>query len=100
MELCAQTLATKLSAGAHRPLCHCLNVMEAEVREAIADHDLHSVRGVAKVCGAGGGCTACHRHIKRLLNEHAVECRMNSLAHEEIGVCQVMSFAEFETVVC
>jgi len=60
-----------------RPLCHCLNVTEPEVREAIQQHDLVTVRGVAQACGAGGGCTACHRHLKRLLNENTVAKRMN-----------------------
>lgn len=59
-----------------RPLCHCLGVSHAEVRETIEQHDLVSVRGVTQACGAGGGCTACHRHLKRLLNENAVAKRM------------------------
>jgi bacterioferritin-associated ferredoxin len=59
-----------------RALCHCLNVTEPEVRDAIETNDLVTVRGVAQACGAGGGCTACHRHLKRLLNEHVVAKRM------------------------
>ena len=81
MELCdPQNLTMECPTAASRPLCHCLNISEDEVREAIADHDLQTVRGVAKVCGAGGGCTACHRHIKRLLNEQIVQGRMESLS--------------------
>lgn len=80
MELCeTKSVGSAQLNGSSRPLCHCLNVAEVEVREAIEVHDLQSVRSVAKVCGAGGGCTACHRHIKRLLNEHAVQHRMQSV---------------------
>jgi bacterioferritin-associated ferredoxin len=46
-------------------------VTEGEIREAIADGELCHVRQVAHACGAGGGCTACHRHIKRYLHEAA-----------------------------
>jgi len=53
-----------------RPLCHCLRVMEADVRDTIITCELSTVREVTRACGAGGGCMACHRHIKRLLAEH------------------------------
>ncbi|WP_029246859.1 (2Fe-2S)-binding protein [Schlesneria paludicola] len=59
-----------------RPLCHCFGVSHAEVQETIEQNDLVSVRGITQVCGAGGGCTACHRHLKRLLNENAVAKRL------------------------
>lgn len=80
MELCVTSdSATNHVGEVQRPLCHCLNVSETEIRDAIQSHDLQTVRAVAKTCGAGGGCTACHRHIKRLLNEHTVERRMQSV---------------------
>ncbi len=56
-----------------RPLCHCLGVHADEIRDAIADGGLATVRQVTQSCGAGGGCTACHRHIKRFLAEAAAE---------------------------
>jgi bacterioferritin-associated ferredoxin len=59
-------------------MCHCLGVDADEIRDAIEQHDLSSVRGVTNACGAGGGCTACHRHIKRMLQEHALQKRMAS----------------------
>lgn len=80
MELCdPQNHVRQCPTEATRPLCHCLNISEDEVRDAIADQYLQTVRGVAKACGAGSGCTACHRHIKRLLNEQLVQGRMQSL---------------------
>jgi len=56
-----------------RPLCHCLNVSSDEVRQAIDAGGLQSVRQVSQACGAGSGCTSCHRHIKRLLAQSAQE---------------------------
>lgn len=54
-----------------RIICHCLGVTELEIREAIVAEGLATVRQVAQACGAGSGCTACHRHIKRYLQEAA-----------------------------
>jgi bacterioferritin-associated ferredoxin len=54
-----------------RPICHCLGVTEAEIRQTIVEGELASVRQVAHACGAGSGCTACHRHIRRYLHEAA-----------------------------
>ena len=80
MELCdPQNRVLQSPSEVTRPLCHCLGISEGEVREAIVEHELQTVRGVAKICGAGGGCTACHRHIKRLLNEQIIQARMQSL---------------------
>lgn len=56
-----------------RPVCHCLGIHADEIRQVIADEDLTNVRQVTKSCGAGGGCTACHRHIKRYLAEATAE---------------------------
>ena len=53
------------------PVCHCLGVTEREIRQVIAEIEPCTIRQVAHACGAGGGCTACHRHIKRYLHEAA-----------------------------
>jgi bacterioferritin-associated ferredoxin len=62
-----------LFCSTNRPLCHCLNVDADEVRAAIDDGGLQTVRQVSQACGAGGGCTSCHRHIKRMLAEAAAD---------------------------
>lgn len=67
-----------------RPMCHCLDVHADEVQTCIAEQDLATVRGVTKACGAGGGCTSCHRHIKRMLHEHATQKRMTAPANVAI----------------
>lgn len=56
-----------------RPICHCLGIEEQTIRTTIEQQDLANVRQVTIACGAGGGCTACHRHIKRYLAEHRAE---------------------------
>lgn len=56
-----------------RPICHCLGVDELDIRSTIEQQDLVNVRQVTTACGAGGGCTACHRHIKRYIAEHRAE---------------------------
>lgn len=61
------------ASAAARPLCHCLNVHADEIRQAIDESGLCTVRQVTQTCGAGGGCMACHRHIKRMLAEAAAE---------------------------
>lgn len=60
----------------HRPLCHCLGVHADEIRTCIEEMGAETVREVTRGCGAGGGCTACHRHIKRLILEAAARERM------------------------
>lgn len=73
--------------SAARPLCHCLRVYEDEIRQTIDEHQLASVKQVTQSCGAGGGCTACHRHIKRFLRE-AAEARA-----AEAGIESACGFA-------
>lgn len=63
-----------------RPVCHCLSVHAVEIHTCITEQDLSTVRHVTKACGAGGGCTSCHRHIKRMLAEHAAQKRMTPIA--------------------
>lgn len=101
MELCnPQNLVLQNPTIATRPLCHCLNISEGEVREAIEEHGLQTVRGVAKACGAGGGCTACHRHIKRLLNEQVVQNRLQPLNGIDAMQPEFSSFPMLEPAVC
>ncbi len=80
MDFGQHTLAqNQAHAESHRPICHCLNVTEGEIRQVIADHDPQSVRGVSQICGAGAGCMSCHRHIRRMLNERVLYRRAQAL---------------------
>jgi len=71
-------LATSAATPSTRPVCHCLRVEEEEIRDAIDDAGCQTVRQVTAACGAGGGCTACHRHIKRYLAEAARAVEMQT----------------------
>ena len=61
--------ALSAPATAARPayLCHCLKVTADQVQDAVAFAGCESVAEVTDRCGAGGGCTACHRRIRALL---------------------------------
>ena len=65
----AAPLTAPLTEAAARSayLCHCLKVTPDEVRDAIDFAGCGSVDEVTSHCGAGGGCTACHRKIRALI---------------------------------
>jgi bacterioferritin-associated ferredoxin len=48
-------------------VCHCLQVSESTLTDAIAVCGLASVREVCRETGAGGGCTACHARLREML---------------------------------
>ncbi|WP_145262463.1 (2Fe-2S)-binding protein [Calycomorphotria hydatis] len=65
----APVAATSAQPGSHcRYLCHCFRVTEGEIRTVI-ESGCEDVRDVTRSCNAGGGCTACHRKIRRLFAE-------------------------------
>jgi len=55
-----------------RVVCRCLQVTEEQVVVAIATLEIRSLRELQQTTGAGEGCTACHRKLKALINEHAM----------------------------
>jgi NAD(P)H-nitrite reductase large subunit len=50
-------------------ICHCLEVSESTVADAVAICGLLSIKEVCRETGAGSGCTACHARIKELLRK-------------------------------
>jgi NAD(P)H-nitrite reductase large subunit len=48
-------------------MCHCLQVKESQIVDAIAITGAETVRDVIQHTGAGAGCTACHCRIRELL---------------------------------
>jgi bacterioferritin-associated ferredoxin len=58
-------------AAIDKIVCHCLRVRESQIAEAISNgsESVNGVKDVIDQTGAGGGCTACHCTIRRLLAE-------------------------------
>lgn len=54
-----------------RMVCHCLQVTEEMLLDALRTFELRSVKDIRCQTGAGDGCTACHRRLKRYLEEKA-----------------------------
>ena len=48
-------------------LCHCLEITEQDVTEMATSRGLTQLSEVIGCTGAGSGCTACHRAIRRHL---------------------------------
>lgn len=48
-------------------VCRCLQVCQSSLVDAVERCALANLQDVARETGAGSGCTACHRTIRRLL---------------------------------
>jgi bacterioferritin-associated ferredoxin len=56
-----------------RMVCHCLQVTEDALLRALDTLNLVSVKDICKHTGAGDGCTACHRRLRKYLEQrHAL----------------------------
>ena len=62
-----------LTVESDRIVCHCLQVRESQMRECVTTLGLETVSQVKAHCGAGGGCTACHRRIREIIAAHRRE---------------------------
>ncbi len=54
-----------------RVVCRCLQVTDAALVEALATHDLRTLKDVRRHTGAGDGCTACHRELAAYLEAYS-----------------------------
>jgi bacterioferritin-associated ferredoxin len=54
-----------------RIVCHCLQVTEEMLLEAVATFELRTVKDVRRHTGAGDGCTACHKRLGQYLERRA-----------------------------
>ncbi|MBI3866431.1 MAG: (2Fe-2S)-binding protein [Planctomycetia bacterium] len=50
-------------------ICHCLDISEGTVADAIAICGLTTLKEICRETGAGGGCTACHARLRELLRK-------------------------------
>jgi bacterioferritin-associated ferredoxin len=53
-----------------RAVCHCLQVTEEMLLDALHTFDLRNLKEVRERTGAGDGCTACHRQLRAYLERH------------------------------
>jgi len=53
-----------------RVVCRCLQVTEVELVEALTTREVQDLKDVRRHTGAGSGCMACHRLIRRYLERH------------------------------
>jgi bacterioferritin-associated ferredoxin len=51
-------------------LCHCLQITEEMLHDALVSLNLATLNDVRQATGAGDGCTACHHRIKSVLETH------------------------------
>lgn len=58
-------------------ICHCLEISESTVADAVAICGLASVKEICRETGAGSGCTACHARLKEMLRK----------THDSVSVC-------------
>jgi bacterioferritin-associated ferredoxin len=55
-----------------RIVCHCLQVTEEMLLDALEAFDLRTVHEVRQRIGAGDGCTACHRQLTQYITSRAL----------------------------
>ena len=51
-------------------VCHCLQVREASVVEAVKRLALTTLQEVRDYTSAGNGCNCCHGRIRQILEKH------------------------------
>jgi bacterioferritin-associated ferredoxin len=52
-----------------RVVCHCLQITETALLDAIQTLDLQTIKDVRRHTGAGDGCTCCHGRLRRCLEQ-------------------------------
>ncbi len=61
-----------------RVVCRCLQVTEQAVLDALAIEEIHTVKELRQSTGAGDGCTACHKLLRRLLEMRSLQSASSS----------------------
>ena len=54
-------------AGQDRVVCACLQVTEGQLRVAVEQNGVQTVRELMRATEAGTGCTACHDRLESCL---------------------------------
>lgn len=51
-------------------VCHCMQVTEDAILEALAMFDIDTIKDLRHYTGAGDGCTCCHPQLRRMIETH------------------------------
>ena len=62
-----------------RMACRCFGISEAHARKLVKEKGINSLSELKKQTGAGGGCSACHCGLERLLNGKSLQTRFYDL---------------------
>ncbi len=54
-------------------VCACLQVTERQLRAAVEQTGIQTVRELIRATGAGAGCTACHRRLECCLTSWSTQ---------------------------
>lgn len=68
-------------------LCRCLQVSESSLADVVQRCPFANLQDVARETGAGSGCTACHRMIRRFLTQQRNESERSDLQRSDFGCC-------------
>ena len=68
------TSSTSDAICSDRIVCGCLQVTELELVEALSTEEIRDLQDVRRRTGAGSGCMACHRLIKKYLERRRYAC--------------------------
>jgi bacterioferritin-associated ferredoxin len=77
---CAVAVSAPANYAADPMLCHCLQVRASTVQQAVAGGSICSLRQLARATGAGDGCTACHRRLKKYIEAAREEAAQKQAA--------------------
>ena len=65
-----------------RVVCNCYQVEESTIREAIDVYGASTVAEITEQTCAGGGCTACHCRLRRMLAGKPAMCSPFTVCNE------------------
>jgi NAD(P)H-nitrite reductase large subunit len=65
------TLSPPRTVCREKIVCCCLQVTAGTLMEALGTGSVQTLRDIKRETGAGDGCMACHRLLRKYLEEHA-----------------------------
>ena len=64
-------------------VCSCLRITECQLLATLARTEVHTLRDLRRVTGAGDGCTACHQTLGLYLAAHVQASKDRASAVEQ-----------------